>query len=351
MSVVLLARTDAHLADLPPQSRVDDWAAAVLGKLEQVGELTHRVDGVLDGGDLFHVKSPSRTTHELIQRVSAVHAKYHCPVFGNVGNHDVKYGDIRFLPEAPLGVLFESRVIHPCFDEDEIFFGPATSNAEGVTWYPFNRKTGWSKKGDPFKGNHREPIVRVVGIPYHGTTYDMNRFTTITKGEEDFLVVMAHCLASSQGGSMFEAEDIIRYADLRNLDPDVWFFGHWHKDQGITNIAPGKWVVNPGSLSRGALTQDEMTRIPQVVRMTFGPRVDIESIHLKVAPASEVFDVAGKIRQEGKQITVDALVESLKMALAKPQEGSLLDEVRGMADVPPPVVERTVGYLERAGAR
>jgi len=37
--ITLVWRTDAHLADKPPQSRTDDWAETVLDKLRQVGEI------------------------------------------------------------------------------------------------------------------------------------------------------------------------------------------------------------------------------------------------------------------------------------------------------------------------
>lgn len=192
--ITLVWRTDVHLADKAPQSRTDDWASTVLGKLRQVGEIAREVkaQAVLDGGDFFHIKTPSRTTHELIQRVAAVHAEYPCPVYAlRNGNHDVKFGDGSYLAEAPLGVLFQTGVFRML--DDHVFT----------------------------QGDYQ---VRVVGVPYHGTTYDMNRLTTITKGDEDCLVVAAHLLASQAGGEMFGGEDIVRYADLLGLDPDVWCF-------------------------------------------------------------------------------------------------------------------------------
>lgn len=353
MSISLVWRSDVHLADLAPQSRVDNWSETLLRKLIQVGEIAHqcRASAILDGGDLFHIKSPSRTSHELVQRVAEIHRDYQIPVLGNVGNHDVKFGDLRFLKEAPLGVLFQAGVLLPCFDDQEMFLGPSSLTDPGVKLYPFSRTEGWLK-GDPFAMGSQEPVVRIVGVPYHGTRYDMNRFTTITKGSEDHLIVMAHCLASAKGGSMFEGEDIISYGDLAHLDPDVWCFGHWHKDQGITEIAPDKWVVNVGSLSRGSISQDDVARIPSCARMTFTKSTrTIEKVPLQVLSADEVFDLAGVTRKEAKQMTVDALVENLKVALTNREEGSLLEEVRQLPDVPKPVVERVLSYLERSGAR
>lgn len=194
--ITLVWRTDVHMADMPPQSRTDDWAATILGKLNQVGDIARDVkaNAVLDGGDFFHVKSPTRNSHEMVRRVTEVHAAYPCPVYANVGNHDVKYGSMEYLSESPLAVLFESGVFKRCYDQHEAVFVQ-----DGVK-------------------------VRVVGIPYHGTKYDMNRFTSLVRQDEDRLVVMVHCLASAKGGTMFEAEDVIGYNQLANLGPDVWCF-------------------------------------------------------------------------------------------------------------------------------
>ena len=319
----LLWRTDAHLADQAPQSRTDDWTETVLGKLKQVGELAriHKAVGVLDGGDLFHVKSPIRNSHQLVQRVMGVQAGYPCPTWATVGNHDVKYGDIAFLGEAPLGDLFESGVIKPLYlPEHEAIFVE-----DGVK-------------------------VRVVAVPYHGTEYDMNRFSTITKKDEDWLVVLVHCLASAQPGEFFFKEDVLRYVDLAGFAPDIYLAGHWHKDQGIHKVG-GKTFVNIGSLTRGALTQDDLTRIPKVALLRFQKTsFKIDEIPIQIQPAEEVFNIEGKLRAEKRESTMETFVENLKTSLVKEVGPSLLDEVRA-ADAPDNVKERTIGYLERAGTR
>lgn len=317
--ITLVWRTDVHLAVKPPQSRTDDWAETCLDKLRQVGEIAREVgaDAVLDGGDFFHIKTPSRTTHALIQKVAAVHAEYPCPVYSlRNGNHDVKFGDGAYLDEAPLGVLFQTGVFR-LLDEEE-----------GVRL-----------------GN-----VRIVGVPYHGTSYDMNRLTTIVKGDEDYLVVAAHLLASEGGGEMFGGEDIVKYADLLDLDPDVWCFGHWHKNQGVYEKG-GKHIVNIGSLTRGALTEDDVKRTPEVAILRFDPQtgISIEQRPLKVRPGTEVFDLEGRTRLEARSMTVDAFVDSVKATFAEDDRKPLLDEVRDM-DVPEPVKERMVLYLEAEGA-
>jgi len=120
-------------------------------------------------------------------------------------------------------------------------------------------------------------------------------------------------------------------------------FGHWHKDQDIKQIARGKWVVNTGSLSRGSISQDDLTRAPACVVLRFSKGdVQITKEPLKVAPSSEVFDLVGRTRQEARQMTVDALVDSLKTTLGTRQTGSLLEEVKALPNVQEPVRERAL---------
>jgi exonuclease SbcD len=263
----LVWRSDVHMADVSPGSRTDDWVEAICDKLRQVGKIAWGVkaQAVIDGGDFFHVKSPVRTSHRTIRRSVEIHKEgYPCPVYANFGNHDSVYGDIRWLHQQPLGVLYEAGVFQRLYDEHEALF-----ESGGVT-------------------------VRVVGVPYHGVQYDRDRLN-IKKGDEDYLVVAAHLLATdTTQDSFYDGEDVIRYSDLRDLDADVWCFGHWHQDQGIQEIADGKWVVNIGSLTRGSLSQDNLDRAPACAVLAFGPEgVCIERRDLQVEPASEVFDVQG----------------------------------------------------------
>lgn len=196
MPVRLVWRTDVHMADRGPESRTDDWPTTVLDKLGQVRTVAEKVGAaaILDGGDFFHVKSPSRNSHELVRMVAEHHSDYPCPVYCTPGNHDCTYGDYSFLPQQPLGVLYSTGVFKRLYDEHEVVF-----ERDGVR-------------------------VRVVGLPYHGTTYDLDRFRNLKKGDEHYLVCVAHVLASEKGGTMFEGEDIVRYSDLLDTAPDVYCF-------------------------------------------------------------------------------------------------------------------------------
>ncbi len=331
--ITLVWRTDVHMSDKAPSSRTDDWTETVLGKLGQVRDiaLERNADAILDGGDFFHLKSPSRNTHRLVNRVAEHHSTYPCPVYCTPGNHDSVYGDYAFLGQQPLGTLFSAGVFKRLYDEHEAVF-----TSPNTTWER-------DKGGTQLK-------VRVVGIPYHGNKYDTERFHSIKKGDEDILICIAHVLASEKGGTMFEGEDIVRYSDLLDTDPDVFFFGHWHMDQGITQLGD-KTFVNVGSLTRGSLSQDEVQRQPAcvVLKVVPGPVVTTDIVRLKVAPAEEVFDVEGRARQIKRQVQMDTFVESIRASLVPATGGQTMAEALGeVENVPDEVRERALSYLEQA---
>ena len=323
MPITLVWRTDVHLSDRAPSSRTDDWAEAVFAKLSQVRELAHRLNAraIIDGGDFFHVKNPGRNSHELVRRVVDHHATYRCPVFSVPGNHDCVYGDYAFLPQQPLGVLYSSGTFRRLYDENDAVFE------------------------DPEDGT----VVKIVGVPYHGSSYDLERFRSITGPEGGFTVCAAHVLASKDGGSMFEGEDIVRYADLVGTVPDVFLFGHWHKDQGVDTIDRHTFV-NVGSLTRGSLSQDEVSRRPACVILRFvkGQPVDVKVVRLRVREASEVFDVEGRQRQVRHQEDMDTFVTRIRDGLVPVQGGvPITDVVKGVKEVSDAVKERALAYLER----
>lgn len=326
MSVTLVWRTDVHLSDHTPISRTDNWTDTILGKIRFVGEYAERIgaNAVIDGGDFFDIKSPSRNSHELVRRAIEVHRKhYKCPVYANVGNHDCVYGDYGFLHQQPLGVLYESAVFQRLYDAHEATFVGA----------------------DGFK-------VRIVGIPYHGVKYDLTRFSRIQRGDEDLLIAVAHVLASPTETQMFEGEDVIRYDWLDAYAPQVVIFGHWHKDQGIQTTPNGKTVINVGSLSRGSLSEDSMERIPRIVVIRASREgVSFEPVNLPVAPASDVFTIEARDKKTLADEVIVQFVDKVAKILLPTTRIPLRDVVASLTDVPDKVREFTISYIEKAGGR
>lgn len=325
----LVWRSDVHISDKGPSSRTDDWVDTVCDKIVQVGRIAERFGAVavLDGGDFFDRKSPGQTTHRLVRAIAEAHSGYPCPVYATVGNHDCVYGDVSYLPQQPLGVLFATGVFQPLYNEHEAVF--------------MCEETGLK--------------VRVVGVPYHGAKYDLDRLFP-KKGDEDYLVVVAHLLASHAGGQMFEGEDIVKYDTLYEKgDADVFAFGHWHKDQGIDRRGD-RYIVNLGSMTRGSIAEDDVHRNPCCALLSFAESgITVARQNLDVLPSSEVFDLEKKEREKANAEQIQAFVDRIRnQGLGKKDVWgrdlipSLETLVRNLPDVPEQVRERALLYLEQA---
>ena len=317
----IIWRTDAHLAVKGPRSRKDVWVDTVLGKIDQVGQiaLQEKADAVLDGGDFFHHTEPMKTSHALVSRVVEAHKRYPCPVYVCVGNHDYRYLRMDRLGHQPLGVLFETGVFNRLYAEHEAIF------------------------------NDSQVKLRIVGVEYHGPTYDIERLK-IQKKDEDVLIVVAHLYASATSVSMFGKEDIVPYSVLRDTEVDAYCFGHWHKDQGIHKIG-NSLVVNTGSLTRGSLVEDEIQRKPCCVVMDVSSEgVRADRRYLDVQPAEDVFDLESREAERENAVAMQAFMEALNTSVKGTQQKDIQEVVLEIEDLPQIVKRRALDYLDKVGA-
>lgn len=318
--LAFIFRTDTHVADKSPSSWKADYPSEIWSNLTQIGQmaLDHGVIAVLDGGDYFHVKSASRNSHNLIIRTITIHKQYPCPVYCIEGNHDVTYNDLDSIERQPLGVLYESKTfIHL---REEVF------------------RVGGLQ-------------VRVVGVPY-APKRTLEELRAIQKQPgDDYLIAVVHALAAESPPPQVEdffGEPVFRYGDLVSSDgPDVFCFGHWHKDQGIVSIG-GKSFVNQGAVSRGALIHENTKRTPQVSLLEFDSNgFRCKTLPLKVAPAEEVFDFAKKERAESESRSIDKFVERLQEDVLFDTNTSIEGNI-GKLDFAEDVRGMALAYLERA---
>lgn len=287
MSLAFIFRTDVHVSDRNPASWKGDYPTEIMDSLRQVGDLArrHNAAAVLDGGDFFHVKSSVRTSHATIIKVVALHKNYPCPTYCVEGNHDITGDNLNTIEQQPLGVLYETGTFRHL--REEVF------EQEGIR-------------------------VRVIGVPYDSTrTIQDFQQTVRKKPGDDYLVAIVHALAGEDPPAHVEeffGEPVYRYGSLvYDQGPDVLCFGHWHKDQGIVQIQ-GRHFVNQGALSRGALTRENTQRIPKVSLIEFGKEgIVTKAIPLTVAPASEVFDIERKERQEREEAIIDQFSDSIEV--------------------------------------
>lgn len=322
--VAFIFRTDVHVADRSPSSWKGDYTAEILGNLEQIGQLAKKfdVDAVLDGGDFFHVKTANRNSHALIVKVTKIHADYKVPVWCIEGNHDLSGNNLSTIEQQPLGVLYSTDVFHHLRDES-------------------------------FHSDMEEDAVRVrvVGMPYaHDRSLaELRAIQKNTPGEK--LIAVVHALAGKNPPAHVEdffGEPVFRYEDLITPNgPDVWCFGHWHQDQGIEEI-DGRFFVNQGAVSRGALVRENLERTPKVALIEFTPSgLKVEPLPLTVLPAEEVFDLEKKDRRDREILVIDQFTTALSETVEfDPSQGveDNLQKLNFAADIRALAVD----YLDKA---
>lgn len=316
----LVFRTDVHASDHSPASWKGDYLAEIVCSLDQIATFakTRGAAAILDGGDFFHVKAATRNSHALVQQMISLHRSYGLPVYAIEGNHDIAYNNLDSVGRQPIGVMF----------------------AAGV----FQRLRETVLESDGLR-------VRLVGVPYDSDlTLDALRAIRKQPGDTH-LIVLAHCLAAPNPSAMTEdlfGEPVFKYSDLMSPDgPDVWCFGHWHKDQGVTTIGSTHFV-NTGSVSRGALTHENITRQPKAVLLTLTSEgVTYEEIPLTVAPPEDVFDFAAKTRAEEEKGAIAEFVSRLQLSATTNPEQAIENTLNGL-EYAKDVRDLALNYLERA---
>lgn len=316
----LLTSSDEHLADLAPGFRKDDYRASVLKKLEWQGDMARRfkADAVLRGGDFFHVKAANKTTMRTMAMAARVHRKYPCPTYAVPGNHDMSNNDPDSVASQPLGVMLGSGVFQPL--RDEIF-------------------TSGTMK------------VRVVGVEYT-TDLDVDGLhDMVRKKDETYTVAFVHALAAmapEEKIQSFFGEKIFDYRDLVfNGCPDVYVFGHYHKDQGIVEHH-GTRFVNLGAISRGALTFENLERKPKVSLITVNSQgVSVEEHIVPHEDALAIFDLERKKRMEKEVKDIDDFIAAMKADVAA-IDGDSLEARKKEMDKYPELRETMFELLESA---
>jgi hypothetical protein len=283
--VRLVSSSDEHLADLAPGFRKDDYRAAILSKIEWQGGFAERfrANAFLRGGDFFHVKAANKTTMRTMAMAARLHRRYPCPTWALAGNHDMSNNDPGTVPGQPLGVLLESHV--------------------------FNHLHEQTFEDGSLK-------VRVVGVEYT-TDIDVDGLhTLVKKKDENFTVAVVHALAAMSPEEKIQSFFHERVFDYRDLVfegcPDVYIFGHYHKDQGIVDHLGVKFV-NLGAISRGALTFENLERKPKIASFKFNSQgLSVEEHIVPHADAAHVFDLELKKKLDNERRSLNEFIAQLR---------------------------------------
>lgn len=281
----ILAIGDIHLADKPPSLRTESYTEDILDKLAAACLFAQQAEAqaIVLAGDVFHIKTPTRNSHALVQRTGEVLRESGIPVLIVPGNHDLSNDRLESLSRQPLGTL---------------------AKMEGI---------------DLLIGGHSE--LPLFGLPYlHDWPTDLivwmtkyKKWADARKGEQfDFWPLMVtHAPIFPVGEEppyeFISADD---WAEL--MENGDCLYGHIHDPHGIykPNAAMNVTMCNNGAISRGSLHEKALKREPKVT-LWHGTQGAFETLPLPFRPAEAVFRLAEKEDIDEKNSRVEEFLESI----------------------------------------
>lgn len=319
--LIFLSFNDAHFCDKAPESRLDeDYGTTLLDKLGQIAKVSDRVGAraLLNAGDLFHIKEPSRNSHRQNLRLMEVFQKFP-QVLSIAGNHDLTGDRLDSLEKQPLGSLFGAGVTK------HIHLTPSVFEEDGLK-------------------------VKVVGLSFVQDVAEFAGHPSFSAGESERVIGVFHCFAAKARGDMY-GEAIHSYEDFIKWFPDVsvFVFGHFHSCGGIDEYN-GRWFVSTGSLSRGSLHLDNLLR--QVMCGFIDVKregIKCRGVALKVRPSEEVLSVKVHEEQKAERARIEAFVGMLQEVKAAGGSAGTIRSYLDTQEIPARVRTKALEILERCG--
>lgn len=277
MSNVLLV-SDLHLADSSPASRLEGYKDEVLELLWQTVDLAkeHNAEMVF-AGDVFHLKTPGRNSHRLVNEMIDVVKSYPNGLLIVPGNHDLTSDRLDSIPSQPLGTLFKAGAV---------------------------RLEGWS-----------DSSRLVYGVPWlqrfnDGTVKD-TLWEYKRQNVEHPSLVVTHAPLYPPGKELpYEFYDTGSWAAAMGNHGSV-FYGHVHNPHGTYEV-DGVTFCNNGALSRGSLDESNLTR-PVLATLWSSISGLFRAIPLRAQPADQIFKMEVKT-QRAAQLKLDDFLASIGQA-------------------------------------
>lgn len=315
----ILLINDVHLTDdnRHPKNCTSSYTEDIFDLLYQASELAKDLEcsAIIQLGDMFHIKSPLSNSHKLIQRTMKWASNSLVPVFIVPGNHDLSHDRLSSLDEGqPLGVLFSSGLVH---------------RAEGYLKLP--------------RGLNN--FIPVYGVPWQQfwTAEQSVADRAVKDALKDFVpqdtpqLIVTHAPFFPPGVNPayehYPTEKFAQYLHrndqvLRGSNTQV-IYGHIHDWHG-EYVVKGIRYANYGALSRGSLTESNLTR-PIGVTSWDSITGTFQFHALRARPATEVFRVAEAVEKKEKQVKLDEFLASVgQSSIQMTSTEAVMDKIRSL---------------------
>ena len=285
-------------------NRLDNVLETFEDKVAQVYELAkkHKAKAIIWGGDIFDNHVPSRTPHWFTVWLIKLFSKAPCPMYSNVGNHDIRYADIETLESQPLGVIFASGVL---------------------------KRLEVAKFDD----------VEVLGIDY-GIPLDEIEIRPTAK-----IIVSHHHLSKTKG--LFFNETSYGMDQLaENSNAMFWLNGHDHTQYPMEKVG-NTLFVRPGAMFRKDTGKASLKHTPSVAV------IDTDTgkcnyISLKHEKSDKVFDLTSKNRKITQLSEISAFVDRLEQSIEQ-EDMSIEDQIKAL-NLEPEVLACVKHYIEESSS-
>jgi DNA repair exonuclease SbcCD nuclease subunit len=280
---------DVHLTNenSHPSSCTSSYTDDLFDLLEQGSTVAAERDckAIIQLGDLFHIKAPGRNSHALIQRAMNWIRNAPCDVWVVPGNHDLLNDRLESLNEGqPLGVLYDS---------------------------------GLAYKADRYSAN----LPAVYGVPWQQfwdaeeTVADRavaSALSSFRPSDTPQLIVTHAPFFPPGSNPAYEHYSTEKFASMVNPSGRAnvqVIYGHIHDYHG-EYVVNGVRFANYGALSRGSLTESNLTR-PVGVTIWDSVTGKFEFVELQAKPADQVFRVKEITEVKTTQLKLDQFLESV----------------------------------------
>lgn len=271
-----LLLNDLHLSDRPPSSCTDSYTDDLFEMLYEITAIAERedVEAVIQAGDFFHIKTPSRTSHALVMRAIEWMRSLPVPLAVVPGNHDISHDRLDSIDKTqPLGLLYAAGAIR-------------------------------------LEGYH-ESFPGLFGVPWqqswdnpHARSRALREWTP----NPNHLIV-THCPLYPPGQELpWENVVASEFASDMGGQGNV-LYGHIHDYHGQYE-AGGVTFCNVGALSRGSLHESDLTRKIYVTLFDTetGSFTQLDVPH---KPGDQVFRVREKMEIKDAEQKLDEFLESV----------------------------------------
>jgi len=298
---------DVHLTNenSHPASCTSSYTDDLFDLLYQANELAadRKCSAIIQLGDFFHIKTPGRNSHALVQRAIRWAADCYVPVWIVPGNHDLLNDRLESLHEGqPLGVMYSSGRV---FIADRYLSGKPP--VYGIPWQMY-----WDA----------EPSVADQAVKEA-----LKHF----KPSDTPQLIVTHAPFFPPGANpAYEHYSTEKFARLVNPDGKAnvqVVYGHIHDWHG-QYVVNGVRFCNFGALSRGSLTESNLTR-PVGVTIWDSITGSFEFVELKAKPASEVFRIKEIEEVKTTQLKLDEFLASVGQSrIEVTTVESVMDKIR-----------------------